>query len=200
MSDIVLASASQARIALLSAAGIDFTAMPAAIDERAVEAPLLAEGATPTAIAVALAEAKALAASAEMAEAVVIGADQTLDLDGAVLTKPKSLAEARQQLARLSDRTHELQTAVAVACGGMVIWRHQVMSRLTMRRLSASFIDGYLARVGEAALTSVGAYQIEGAGIQLFDRIEGDYFAILGLPLLPLLKWLREAGALEGTS
>jgi septum formation protein len=197
MTGIVLASTSKARIAMLSAAAVDFVAMPASIDERVVEAPLVAAGATPTAIAEALAEAKAVAASEQMPGAVVIGADQTLDLDGECLTKPATMAAARAQLTRLSNRTHALPTAVAVARNGQVVWRHRETPRLTMRPLSAAHIDSYLARVGEAVLASVGAYHVEGPGIRLFERIEGDYFAILGLPLLPLLRWLRQQGAVE---
>jgi len=197
MTPIVLASASKARIAMLDAAGVPFTARPAPIDERAVEAPLVAAGAAPAAIAMALAEAKAIAVGRAEPDAIVIGADQTLELDGARWVKPATLAEARSQLARLSGRTHALHTAVAAARGGSVVWRHAESARLTVRQLSAAFIDRYLERVGEAALASVGAYQIEGFGIRLFDAIDGETFAILGLPLLPLLAFLRRERAIE---
>jgi septum formation protein len=193
---IVLASASPTRIALLRNAGIEFTVMPAQIDERAIEAPLAASARPPAEIAAALAEAKALSVATERPEALVIGADQVLSADGRVWHKPASVGEARGQLIALSGRTHELHSAIAVARGSTIGWRHRETVRLTMRPLTANFIDGYLARVGEEALKSVGSYQIEGPGIQLFERIEGDYFAILGLPLLPLLAHLRNAGAI----
>src|SRR3990167_631526 len=196
MVPIVLASASPTRIALLRNAGIDFTAMPAQIDERAIEAPLAASARPPAEIAAALAEAKALSVAASRAGALVIGADQVLSADGRVWHKPAGVGEARDQLIALSGRTHELHSAIAVARGSTIGWRHRETVRLTMRPLTAAFIDGYLARVGEEALKSVGSYQIEGPGIQLFERIEGDYFAILGLPLLPLLAHLRSAGAI----
>ncbi len=197
MPPIILASASPSRIALMTAAAVPFTARPAPIDERMIEAPLLAAGASADHIAADLAKAKALAVGREAPEAIVIGADQTLELDGELWTKPGDMAEAREQLARLSGRTHALHTAAAVARHGVITWRESVTARLTVRPLTAAAIDAYLARVGEAALKSVGAYQIEGPGIQLFDAIDGDYFAILGLPLLPLIRYLRAEGALD---
>jgi septum formation protein len=197
MARIVLASASPTRIAVLRNAGLDVTVTPARIDERAVEAPLVASARPPADIAAALAEAKALSVAAGEAGAFVIGADQVLSADGRPWHKPGGMAEARNQLAALSGRTHELHSAIAVVRDGSVAWRHGESVRMTMRPLAADFIDDYLVRVGEAALGSVGAYQIEGPGIQLFDRIEGDYFAILGLPLLPLLGYLRKAGAIQ---
>jgi septum formation protein len=196
MAPIVLASASPTRIALLRNAGIEFTAMPAQIDERAIEAPLAASARPPAGIAAALAEAKALSLAAQRAGAIVIGADQVLSADGRIWHKPASIGEARDQLIALSGRTHELHSAIAVARGSAIGWRHSETVRLTMRPLGVAFIDDYLAKVGEEALKSVGSYQIEGPGIQLFERIEGDYFAILGLPLLPLLAHLRSAGAI----
>jgi len=196
MTKIVLASGSAARAALLTSAGVAFVARPSSIDERAVEAPLIAAAATPAAIAAALADAKAIAVSRDAQDALVIGADQTLDCDGHRWTKPASIAEAREQLARLSGRTHALHAAVTVARNGRVTWRHRDSARLTMRALSATAIDAYLAEAREAALMSVGAYQIEGPGIRLFERIDGDYFTILGLPLLPLLLYLRGEGAI----
>jgi septum formation protein len=195
-SQIVLASASAARSALLTAAGIDFTVRPAAIDEAAIAAPLLAEGRTPADVASSLADQKALAVSREMPDSLVIGADQTLDFDGALWVKPPAMAAARKQLTRLSGRAHRLESAVAVARGGTVLWRHRESAQLTMRELTAVEIDRYLASASDQVLSSVGAYQIEGPGIQLFARIEGDYFAILGLPLLPLLNCLRREGGL----
>jgi septum formation protein len=191
---VVLASGSAARAALLTAAGIPFVVRPAAIDERAVEIPLLAGGASPADVAGALAEAKAVAVSREAEDALVVGADQTLDLDGVRWTKPATLAEAREQLARLSGREHRLHSALAAARAGRVVWHFAASATLALRPLSATAIDAYLAAAGEAALASVGAYQIEGPAIRLFDRIDGDYFTILGLPLLPLLAYLRAEG------
>jgi septum formation protein len=196
MVPIVLASASPTRIALLRNAGIEFTVMPAKIDERAIEAPLAAAARPPAGIAAALAEAKALSVAAERPGALVVGADQVLSADGRVWHKPASIGEARDQLTALSGRTHELHSAIAVAREGTIGWRHSETVRLTVRPLTAGFIDDYLSRVGREALRSVGSYQIEGPGIQLFERIAGDYFAILGLPLLPLLAYLRNAGAI----
>jgi nucleoside triphosphate pyrophosphatase len=194
-SKIVLASASASRQTLLTAAGIAFVAKPADIDERSIEAPLLAAGRGPDAIAMALAEAKALAVGA--GDALVIGADQVLSLDGRQWHKPADLSEARRQLAALGGRTHRLHTAVAAVRGQAVTWRHAETAAMTMRPMSAAVIDAYLAEVGERALSSVGAYQIEGPGIRLFDAIDGDYFSILGLPLLPLLRFLRENGTIR---
>jgi septum formation protein len=192
---VVLASASSARRALLQASGVLFDVRPAGIDERAVEVPLIAGGASPADLASALADEKAVAVSLQDGDALVIGADQTLDVDGNRWTKPANLAEAREQLARLSGREHRLHSAVAIARGGTLHWRHREEARLTLRPLTAAEIDAYLAEVGEAsALMSVGAYQIEGPAIRLFERIDGDYFAILGLPLLPLLRYLRGEG------
>jgi septum formation protein len=191
---VVLASASPARRMLLEAAGVAFELHPAAIDERAIEAPLIAGGATPAEIASALAGEKAALVSLATGDALVIGADQTLDLAGNRWTKPESPAEAREQLARLSGREHRLHSAVAVARGGSLLWRHREEARLMLRPLTAAEIDAYLAEAGEAVLASVGAYQIEGPAIRLFERIDGDYFAILGLPLLPLLAYLRGEG------
>jgi septum formation protein len=196
MVPIVLASASPTRIALLRNAGLEFTAVAAQIDERAIEAALAASARPPAEIAAALAEAKALSVVASRAGALVIGADQVLSADGRAWHKPSSIGEARDQLIALSGRTHELHSAIAVAREGTIGWRHSETVRLTMRPLTAGFIDDYLSRVGREALRSVGSYQIEGPGIQLFERIAGDYFAILGLPLLPLLAYLRNAGAI----
>ena len=194
---IVLASASPARRALLANAGLAFDVEPATLDERAVEAPLIARGASPADIAVALADAKAAEVSHRVAGALVIGADQTLDRDGHRGTKSQTVAEARAQLQRLAGGSHHLHSAVTVARDGTVLWRHLESATLTMRALTPAGIDAYLRRIGENALKSVGVYQLEGEGIRLFERIEGDYFAILGLPLLPLLAYLRSQGAVE---
>jgi septum formation protein len=197
MVKIVLASGSPARIAILRNAGVEFTIKPANIDERAIEAPLAASGELPRKIAAALAEEKALATANSEPDALVIGGDQILLADGRRWNKPANLAEARDQLMTLSGRSHELFSSIAVVRAGAVTWRHGDMATMTMRQLTNNVVDSYLAEIGETALSSVGAYQIEGPGIKLFERIEGDYFTILGLPLLPLLAHLREVGAIE---
>jgi septum formation protein len=191
---LILASGSSARKAMLTAAGLAFSVRPAGIDERSIEIPLLAGGASPADVAAALAEEKALAVSRAAAGALVVGADQTLDLDGERWTKPATLSAAREQLARLSGRSHRLHSAVATARDGRVLWQHTASATLTMRTLSDAAIDAYLAETGERALTSVGAYELEGRGVRLFEAIDGDYFTILGLPLLPLLAYLRGEG------
>ena len=180
---------------MLQNAGVAFEAISSAVDERALERELLAAGASPGAVALALAEAKARAIPAER-EAFVIGADQTLEAAGERWHKPTDCDEARRQIAALSGRSHQLHSAVVGLRPGYPPWRHLATATLTMRKLKAEEVEAYLDQAGAAATASVGAYQIEGPGIQLFETIEGDYFTILGLPLLPLLKWLREAGAL----
>jgi septum formation protein len=192
---IVLASASAPRAALLRAAGVPFSVSPSRVDEDAVKARLLREFAGPDAVARELAELKARAVS-EKAEGLVIGADQTLDLDGVLHDKPRDLSESRERLKALRGRRHTLHTAVAVARGGEVVWSALDTASLTMRVFSDEFLDAYLERQGEAVTSSTGAYLLEGEGIQLFEAIEGDYFSILGLPLLGLLSFLRAAKAL----
>lgn len=193
---LVLASGSSARRAILAATGIAFDVRTADIDERAVEAPLVTRSAAPAAVAAALAAAKAMAVSRAIPEAHVIGADQTLDCDGVLWHKPASRTEARDQLAVLSGRTHRLTSALAVARKGTIVWQHTEAAHMTLRPLTAEEIGAYVAAAGDAALGSVGAYQIEGPGIRLFERIDGDYFTILGLPLLPLLAYLRGEGVI----
>jgi septum formation protein len=195
MTDLILASTSAVRRSLLAAAGLTFTSVSPEVDEEALKADRLAAGDGPAAVAEHLAAAKAEAAS-RIFDGLVIGADQTLDLGGALFDKAPDLDAARARLMALRGRTHQLHAAVAVAEGGAVIWRERVSVALTMRAFSEAFLDDYLARNGEAALTSVGCYHLEGEGVQLFDRIEGDYFAILGLPMLGLLNLLRSRGAL----
>jgi septum formation protein len=197
MGRIILASGSQTRIRLLENACLRFIATAAPVDERTVEKPLRDRGATSVEIAAALAAAKALAVSKSEKDALVIGADQVLDLDGRQWSKAASRYDAAAQLRALSGKTHSLVSAVAAARGGEVVWRHTAEARLTMRSLTDGDIAAYLARVGDAAVASVGAYQIEGPGIRLFERIEGDYFTILGLPLLPLLAFLRQLGEID---
>ena len=194
---LILASGSRSRRALLENAGLAFEVVPADLDERAAEAPLLEAGATPEDIALALAMAKASMVSEAHSGALVIGADQMLELHGERLTKPEDMEAARHQLLRLSGKTHTLHAAVCCARGGEIVWQHVEPAHMTMRKLTPQFIGRYLAAAGPEALTSVGAYQIEGRGIQLFDKIDGDFFAILGLPLLPLLPFLRSEGIVE---
>jgi septum formation protein len=193
---LVLASKSAARQALLKAASLPFEAIAADIDERAVEAPLRAKAAAATAIAAHLARAKALAISAYAESRLVIGADQVLALGDEIFAKPESREAARAQLAKLSGRTHALQSAVCVARDGAVLFEAISTANMTCRVLSPDFIDSYIAAAVDAVLTSVGAYQVEGLGVHLFDKIDGDQATILGLPLLPLLAFLREEGSL----
>lgn len=192
---IILASKSAARRSVLEGAGVPYETLVAGVDEDAVKASLLAEGATPRDVADALAELKAIRVSRGR-QGFVIGADQTLDLDGALYDKAETLAAARERLLTLRGRTHKLHSAVVVAKDGAPIWREVVTATLTMRDFSEAFLEHYLATEGDHALGSVGCYRLEGPGAQLFSRIEGDYFAILGLPLMGLLDLLRRHGEL----
>jgi septum formation protein len=195
---LVLASASQTRARILAAAGIEFAVDPASIDEAAAKREYRAKRASVEEVAGELAERKARTVAARNSGAWVIGADQMLDFAGSWFDKPRDAAGARAQLLALEGNSHRLISAVAIASGSEILWRHHEAATLTMRRFGAGFLDRYLAETGAAALQSVGSYQLEARGIQLFERIEGDYFAILGLPLLSLLKFLRERGALAG--
>lgn len=188
---IILASASSSRAQILRDAGVPFTVDQASIDEEAVKRSMRAEGADVEAVAVTLAELKALRVSPRHADALVIGADQMLDCNGTWFDKPANADHARAHLKALSGRTHELIAAVCVALNGSIIWHHVDRARLTMRQLSDRFIDAYLSACGDSILGSVGAYRVEGHGIQLFSRIDGSHFTILGLPLIPLLDLLR---------
>lgn len=190
---LILASGSAARRKMLEDVGLAFEADIPRVDEEAAKASLRADGMKPRAQADALAELKALSVSRKRA-GFVIGADQMLAIEGRVLDKPKDAAEAREHLLALRGKTHELLTAAVVAQEGAVIWRHIDTPRLRMRAFSDAFLDQYLAQAGENVLRSVGAYQLEGLGAQLFERVDGDYFSVLGLPLLPLLSFLREHG------
>jgi septum formation protein len=195
---IILASGSPFRKALLVHAGVPVEAVPAEVDERALEAPLQGSGISPEDVALVLAEAKATEVSERKPGALVLGCDQTLSLGDEVFHKPADMEAARRHLLALSGKTHQLNSAVVLARDGAVLWRHVGVASLTMRKLDPAFIGRHLARVGAKALSSVGAYQIEGEGIQLFERVEGDYFTIVGLPLLPVLAKLREFGAIDG--
>ncbi len=194
---LVLASASATRAQILEGAGVPFTARPADVDEAALKARLRAEEASADAAATALATAKALAVSGDDQGALVLGADQILVADGCWFDKPADLTQARNRLRDLRGRAHDLVTAVVAVRDGAVIWRHVETARLVMRRFSDAFLEAYLSAAGPTVLSSVGAYRIEGPGAQLFARVDGDYFAILGLPLWPLLDFLRECGVLE---
>jgi septum formation protein len=188
---LVLASQSAARQTLLANAGIAVEAVPAGLDERAVQqaSGLLAAGE----VAALLAREKALAVSTRQPGRFVIGADQTLALGTRLFSKPANRGQAAEQLRALAGHTHELHSAVAVARDGKILFADVAVARMTMRRLGETDIDAYLDQASEAVTTSVGAYQLEALGVHLFERIEGDHFTILGLPLLPLLAFLRSA-------
>jgi septum formation protein len=190
---LFLASKSEARRRMLEAAGVKFELAEAELDEEAAKAGLIAAGFQPRDLAEELAQLKALSAGSGL----VLGADQVLERDdGSLLSKPASREEARDQLRSLSGRTHQLHSAAVVAAEGEAIWWHCESVSLTMRPLGAAYLEDYLDAEYEAIRWSVGGYRIEGLGVQLFERIEGSHFAILGLPLLPLLAFLRERGEL----
>jgi septum formation protein len=188
---LILASQSRARQTLLTNAGIEFEAVPAEIDERGLQkvSGLLA----PDGIAARLAREKALSVSLNHPDKFVVGADQTLSLGAQLFSKPAGRAQAKEQLSALAGHRHELHSAVAVASDGRILFEAAAVARMTMRRLNEADIDAYLDAAGAAVTSSVGAYQLEGLGIHLFEHIEGDHFTILGLPLLPLLGFLRSA-------
>lgn len=189
---LVLASQSVARRRLLAAAGLDFATAPAQIDEDSVKDAMLAEGAKASEIAETLAELKAVRVSAQWPGCLVIGSDQALVADGRLFSKPENRDQARRQLQDLRGRSHELITAAVAARNGAAIWRETARARLTMRPFSDAFLEHYLEAIGDDALRSVGCYEIEGRGVQLFSRIDGDPYVIQGLPLLPLMTLLRD--------
>lgn len=193
---VILASASSSRRRLLRNAGIKFEADAAHVDEDEIKRALKAEGASAAQTAETLAELKAQRISRRYPGILVIGADQMLDCNGVWFDKPSDLDHAAAHLAALGGKEHSLLSAVCVVRDGVRLWHYNDMARLTMRSLTDSFIADYLADVGEDALSSVGAYQLEGRGIQLFARVDGDFFSILGLPLLPLLDFLRNNGVI----
>ncbi|WP_291193857.1 Maf family protein [Hyphomonas sp.] len=187
---VTLASGSASRRALLTAAGVSAEAVAPNVDEDSYRTAMRADGVSVRDQAMQLAEMKAIRVS-QSRPGLVIGGDQMLALDEEAFDKPRDLAEAKSHLIRLSGKSHTLETAIVVCEEGRSVWRHLARPKLTMRTLSPEFIDDYVARCGDTLLTTVGAYQLESHGAQLFSRIEGDYFSILGLPLLPLLDYLR---------
>lgn len=197
-SELILVSASASRQMLMRNAGLTFSSIPAQIDERAIDTKLEQEGAAPEVIALELAKAKAIAVSLLHPEAFVIGSDQTMSLGDRIYHKAKDMAQAHANVLSLSGKTHRLNCGVALAKNGTVIWDTVSIAKMTVRELSADYVSRYLERSGSQVLSSVGAYQLEGEGIQLFSSIEGDYFTILGLPLLPLLAQLRELRVIDG--
>ena len=196
MSTLILASASAARKRLLTDAGITAETDPADIDEGAIKEECRKTGRSSTECATGLAEAKARAVAARHQDRIVLGADQLLDCAGEWFDKPRDRAEARDQLQRLRGRSHELVTAATVVRNDERLWQAVEHPRVTMRVFSDAFLDRYLDAMGERVFKTVGGYELEGLGSQLMEKIEGDYFAILGLPLLPLMHFLRDAGAL----
>ena len=196
--ELILASSSASRQMLMRNAGLTFLAIPADIDERALDEQLERDGASAEEVALELARAKALAVSRLYPGALVLGCDQTMALGARVYHKPKTMAEAESHLLSLSGKVHRLNSAAVLVQHGEVVWQIVSSAELTVRTLSAEFVSRHLQRVGEKALSSVGAYQLEGEGIQLFTSIEGDYFTILGLPLLPLLSKLRDMDVIDG--
>ena len=194
---LILASNSASRKALMAGARLDFTSEAADIDERRIEAELSAKNATPPEIAVALARAKAIEVSRRMPDAHVIGSDQVLSLGGRLLHKPANMAEAGDHIRAMSGTTHHLNCGVAIAHKGEAIWSDVSIARMTMRPISDDFLEKYLALAGDGILGSVGAYHFEGPGIQLFEKIDGDYFTILGLPMLTLLAGLRQLDLID---
>jgi len=195
---LVLASSSPSRAAILTAAGIPFTAVPARLDETALIESLVADGTKPRDIADALAEAKTLKVAANVpAPALVIGADQLLVCEGRIFEKPRDHAEAAAHLGFLQGKTHELVGGVCGATGGAIVWRHVSVARLTLRTMDVREIEDYLTAAGPEVLGSVGCYHLEGLGVHLMSHIDGDYFSILGLPILPVLDFLRTQGALR---
>ena len=196
MSLVILASKSAARTQILRNAAVAFEAASSGVYEDVLKAEGLARSDSPAQIAETLAAAKALAVS-RARPGLVIGADQTLEFEGRLFDKASSADEARERLAELRGKTHQLHSAVALANDGVVVWRETKTARLTMRAFSDAYLTGYMTRNAEAATSCVGGYEWEGEGVQLFERVEGDYFTILGLPILGLLAELRLRGAVQ---
>jgi septum formation protein len=194
---LVLASGSASRRKLLAAAGVTFVADPADLDEVGLTRDMVQRGADAVQVACELAGQKALLVSRRHAGALVLGGDSVIGFGGAFLSKCASMEEARTLLHKLSAKEHLLVSAAALARDGALLWTHASPCRMSMRSLSRKFLDDYLAQEGPAILSSVGCYHYEGRGAQLFDKVEGDYFSVLGLPLLPVLAELRKEGVLE---
>ncbi|MFC6198056.1 Maf family protein [Ponticaulis profundi] len=192
---LTLASGSRIRADLLRNAGLDFEIKKSQVDEDSLKESMRAEGLSPKEQAEFLAEMKSCRVSAQT-KGLVIGADQMMSLDGQGFDKPANREEAFERLKQFSGKAHHLESAIVIAQDGKPVWRHVNRPKLTMRPLSDAFIEDYLDRIGDAAFESVGAYQLEGLGVQLFNRIDGDYFSILGLPLIELLSFLRDRGDL----
>ncbi|MBM1220728.1 septum formation protein Maf [Ponticoccus sp. SC2-23] len=193
---IILASQSEIRAQLLRNAGIEFEVVPARMDEAAILDALLVEGASPRDIADTLAELKAAKISSKRPEALVIGCDQVLDLSGEILMKPAEPEDAKTQLHKMRGTTHKLLSAVVLYQAGKPLWRHIGQVRLSMHDVSDAWLDDYIARNWDSIRNSVGAYKLEEEGVRLFSRVEGDYFTVLGLPLLDLLSYLRLRGTI----
>lgn len=196
--NIILASKSEHRKLLMQNAGLSFDTASADIDERIIESAVQKTGVTPQELALILANAKALDISQKNTNQYVIGSDQTLSFEDEVLHKAADMEEARRRLLQLSGKTHQLNSAVVIVKGGQTLWQHVSTAELTMRDLSPEYIGRHLAQAGNDILTSVGAYQLEKEGVQLFEKIEGDFFTIIGLPMLPLLQELRNLGVIDG--
>ncbi|KGM89596.1 MAF protein [Roseovarius mucosus DSM 17069] len=194
---LILASGSAIRQSLLRNAGLAFETATPRVDEESVRAALLAEGAKPRDIADALAELKATKISARHPAALVIGCDQVLDLGGTLLSKPETVDEARAQLSAMRGKRHDLLSAVVICQAGRPLWRHIGTARMTVRPFSDDWLDGYLSRNWPDIADSVGAYKLEAEGVRLFSRVDGDYFTVLGLPLLDLLSFLTLRGDLQ---
>jgi len=194
---IVLASGSDIRAQLLKNAGVEFSIQTARVDEQMLRAGLEAEGASPRDIADALAEAKARKVSSKQHGSLVIGCDQVLDLDGVVLSKPSSESEARSQLIALRNKRHSLLSAAVIYLDRQPVWRHVGVVRLHMRDFSDAFMDDYIDRNWESIRHSVGGYKMEEEGVRLFDKVDGDYFNVLGMPLIEILSYLTLRGDLE---
>ena len=194
---LVLASGSRTRSQILAAAGLSFVVDPADIDERAIARPQVAMGASAEEIAILLARAKSSAVGARHPDDLTLGADQTLVCEGRILDKPPTPCAAREQLEFLSGKIHELHTALCITRRGQITWNHVERASLKMRPLSKEFLSYYIRQMGTQVTATVGGYQIEGLGIQLLEYVRGDHFTILGMPLLPLLAYLRTTGLMH---